>query len=191
MTPTGCHALYPAYPAVSIELATQGSPDQILRPQVAFSVDAPRSNPHYLNADWTEFQEKILSDPCESEKRQFVRVPANIKVGYRFISQGGAAPVPDTAFTGHTVNLGAGGLLLVGHVPDNDLIADLLMRRVSVVLDIHLPKAGHSIRALARVAWLEAIDPTNNTCPMGLTFKEITASDQDELFRFIINAVAG
>ena len=132
-----------------------------------------------------------MHDSCESEKRHFVRVPVDVKVDYRFVPSS-----PDLAslktgqtFHGHTGNVGAGGLLLVGEIPDNDLIADLLMRRVSLVVEIRLPE-HQPINALARVAWLEAIDPAGQTCSMGLTFREITTSAQDELFRFIIHAVS-
>jgi len=130
-----------------------------------------------------------VTEPCESEKRQFVRIPVDLRIDYRFIRQP-TSPGSDAVLAGHSGNIGAGGLLLVGQIPENDLIADLLMRRVIVALDIHLPGAEQPIRALSRVAWLEAIDPDRNACAMGLTFKEITVEAQDELFRFIINSVA-
>ena len=131
-----------------------------------------------------------MTDFPDSEKRQFVRIPVNVDVEYRFICQEDGAPISDQTFTGHTGNIGAGGFLLVGPVPAHDLISDLLMRRVVVVVTILLPD-HQPIQALARAAWLEAVDQAHQTCSMGLTFKEITLAAQDELFRFIINAVSG
>lgn len=131
-----------------------------------------------------------MSRLSESEKRQFVRVPVNVPVDYRFVRQDSDTPISVAMLNGHTINIGAGGLLLVGQIPDRDLIADLLMRKVVVALSIRLPRQ-QPIQALGRVAWVEAIDQTQMTCSIGLTFKEITAQSQDDLFRFIINAVSG
>ena len=124
-----------------------------------------------------------------SEKRQFVRVPVDIEVKYRFIGPSGVAPTPDATYSGKTGNVGAGGLLLVAQLPEAELIADLLMGKVAVALELFLPEHD-SISALSRVAWLETVDEQNNTCSIGLTFKEITASAQDALFRFVINSVS-
>ena len=130
-----------------------------------------------------------MTERCDSEKRQFVRVPVDLRVDYQFIDQ--SAPTgSEEVIHGHSANLGAGGLLLVGPVPDNGIIVDLLMRRVFVSLDIHLPGLKESIRTLARVAWVESIDVARKECSMGLMFKEITGESQDRLFRFIIDAVS-
>ena len=123
-----------------------------------------------------------------SEKRQFVRVPVDIEVKYRFIGPSGVAPTPETIYSGKTGNVGAGGLLLVAQLPEAALIADLLMGKVAVGLELFLPEHD-PIQALSRVAWLEALDETDNTCAMGLRFVEIASVAQDELFRFVINAV--
>ena len=128
-----------------------------------------------------------MSDFAESEKRQFVRVPLQVAINYRFIRQSGEKPVPGATYKGHTRNLGAGGLLLVAAIPDADMIAELLMQKVIIALELFLPD-HEPIGALARVAWLEAINEEQGTCSMGLSFKEITAAAQDDLFRFVINA---
>ena len=126
-----------------------------------------------------------MSDSPGCEKRQFVRVPVDVQVNYRFIRYDGQT---GDVFSGKTGNIGAGGLLLTAALPEADLIADLLMGKVSVWVELLLPEQ-EPIRAISHVAWLEALDETNNTCAMGLRFAEIAAVAQDELFRFVINAV--
>lgn len=132
-----------------------------------------------------------MSDFTEAEKRQFVRVPVEVPVDYRFISQTDPSEDQmDQVSQGHTQNVGAGGLLLVGAIPEPGLIADLLMQKVIVGLEVRLPE-HEPIRILSRVAWVEAIDEEKGTCSMGLRFKEIAAGDQDDLFRFVITSRMG
>jgi len=132
-----------------------------------------------------------MSDFATSEKRQFVRVPVDVEVKYRFIQpRSTGAPTEETTYSGKTGNIGAGGLLLVADLPEADLIADLLMGKIIVGLELYLPDHA-PIQALSRVAWLESVDEEKGTCAIGLSFKEITAADQDKLFRFVITSRMG
>ena len=99
--------------------------------------------------------------------------------------------VPDEYLEGETQNIGAGGILLVGPIPSMELVTDLLVQKVVVGVRIFLPGEDKPVEALARTAWLEAIDQEGNRCSLGLAFKEITSSAQDTLFRFIISSRMG
>ena len=127
----------------------------------------------------------------ESEKREFVRVGVAVPVKFRLISQSPEVTVPDDYIDGETANVGAGGILLVGPIPRGELITELLVQKVIVGVRIFLPGEGNPVEALARVAWLEAIDEEQNKCSLGLAFKEITSEAQDALFRFVIGSRLG
>ena len=127
----------------------------------------------------------------ESEKREFVRVGVSVPVKFRLIAQTPDVTVPDDYMDGETQNIGAGGMLLAGPIPRPDLITDLLVQKVVVGVRIYLPGEDEPVEALARVAWLEAIDQEDNRCSLGLSFKEITSEAQDVLFRFIISSRMG
>jgi hypothetical protein len=122
----------------------------------------------------------------EFEKREFVRVGSSVPVEYKFIALDAAVEVPDTLMKGETRNLGAGGILLAGTVPDPELISHLLMQKVALVVRIYLPDEPRPVQAIARVAWIEAVSQSDDTCCFGLCFREITSEAQNALFRFII-----
>lgn len=124
----------------------------------------------------------------ESEKREFVRVGMAVPVKYKFISQSPDVTPPEDFLEGETQNIGAGGILLVGPVPQSDLITELLIQKVVVGVRLFLPGEKTPVEAIARVAWLESIDEKEEKCSLGLSFKEITSEAQDTLFRFIINS---
>ena len=127
----------------------------------------------------------------ESEKREFVRVGVAVPVQYRLIPQVPDAKVSNDLLEGETQNIGAGGILLVGPIPDPSVVTDLLLQKVVVGVRIFLPGLDKPVEALARVAWLEAIDQDERRCSLGLSFKEITSDAQDILFRFIISSRMG
>ena len=127
----------------------------------------------------------------ESEKREFVRMGVAVPVKYRFIQATGDVTVPEDYFDGETRNVGAGGILLVGPILEPKLVTELLLQKVVVGVRIFLPGADEPVEALARVAWLEAIDQEDNMCSLGLSFKEITSAARDTLFRFIISSRLG
>ena len=127
----------------------------------------------------------------ESEKREFVRVGVAVPVTYRLISQSPDVTVSDEYLEGETLNIGAGGVLLVGPMPNAEVVTELLMQRVVVGVRIFLPGEEKPVEALARVAWLEAIDQETKRCSLGLAFKEITSDAQDTIFRFIIGSRMG
>jgi c-di-GMP-binding flagellar brake protein YcgR len=121
----------------------------------------------------------------ERERREYVRVRADVIVRYRYLSHDPAFPTTDT-FPGVTTNLSGGGLLLNAKVPQPDWIPGLLTERIFLGVEIDLPGQEEPVRALTRAAWVETIDAKTGECQMGLRFKEITRSDLDRVFRFVI-----
>jgi len=130
-----------------------------------------------------------MEDDARQEKRQFVRVSSSLPVRYRFLS---VEPEyrDDAVREGRTDNIGGGGLLLTGQVPSVDWITELLMEKILVAVTLELPGYDEPVQAIARVAWLEAIDQNTEICQLGLTFKEITNESRDRIFDFVIKAHA-
>jgi len=128
-----------------------------------------------------------MSEKARQEQRKFVRVESSLPVRYKFISSNPDFS-DDRVHEGRTDNIGAGGLLLAGQVPGVEWITELLMEKVLLAVTIDL--AGSKVKAIARVAWLEAIDQNTEVCQLGLTFKEITGENHDRILDFVIKAHA-
>ncbi len=128
-----------------------------------------------------------MGDNARREKRKFVRIDSALPVKYRFVS---TSPefLDERVHEGRTDNIGGGGMLLTGQVPEVDWITELLMEKILLALTIEL--AGSKVKAIAKVAWLEAIDQNTEVCQLGLTFKEITGEDRDKILDIVINAHA-
>ncbi len=129
-----------------------------------------------------------MEENPRQEQRQFVRVASSLPVKYRFVSSDPEYN-DERVREGLTDNVGGGGLLLTGLVPSVDWITELLMEKVVLAVTIGLPDASE-VQAIARVAWLEAIDQNTEVCQLGLTFKEITNDDRDRILNLVIKAHA-
>ena len=121
----------------------------------------------------------------ESERREFVRIKVDVPVRYKFLSK--SVETPEEVFEGTTGDLGGGGLLLVAKVPNPAWYVDLLTQRIVVGINVLLPSSQEPVKALCRVAWLEASD-TPSKVAMGLKFKEISRDSLDEIFKYVIKA---
>ncbi len=129
----------------------------------------------------------LISRSFDPERREFVRVRADLHVKYKFLSQD-ASFVSDEVFEGTTSNISGAGILLVGQMPNSDWITGLLMERIVVGINLFLPGDPEPVKALTRTAWIEALDERAQRCSMGLRFKEITKEHLDKLFKFVIRA---
>jgi c-di-GMP-binding flagellar brake protein YcgR len=128
-----------------------------------------------------------MSSGFDSERRDFVRIKVALSVRYKFLSRDVAfATQADEIFEGSTSNVSGGGLLLKARVPDLQWLAPLLMERIVIGLNIHLPHDEAPVKALTRVAWIEAIEEGTQKCLLGLRFKEVSQDDQDRILQYII-----
>jgi len=129
----------------------------------------------------------LISRSFDPERREFVRVRAELPVKYKFLSQD-MTVLSDEVFEGSTSNVSGGGLLLVGQMPNSDWITGLLMERIVVGVNIFLPGDSDPVKALTRAAWIEALDERVQRCTLGLRFREITKEHVDRIFKFVIRA---
>jgi c-di-GMP-binding flagellar brake protein YcgR len=127
----------------------------------------------------------LVSRSFDPERREFVRVRAELPVKYKFLSQDPNFN-SDEVFNGTTSNIAGGGLLLTGPMPNADWITGLLMERIVVGVNLFLPGTEEPVKALTRTAWIEALDDRAGRCALGLRFKEITKEHLDRLFKFVI-----
>ncbi len=122
----------------------------------------------------------------ERERREYVRVKAEVPVRYRFLSH--AADFEATDYTnGTTSDVSGGGVLMEVMVPDADWIPGLLTERIFLGIELDLPGEDEPVRALTRAAWVQAeVQGNGDSCLMGLRFKEITREDLDRVFKYVI-----
>src|SRR5207237_3337278 len=97
-----------------------------------------------------------MTERYESERREFVRVKIDIPVRYKFLSK--SVQVPDDVFLGSTGDLGGGGVLLLGRIPDPAWYVGLLTQQIVIGVNLQLPGIADPIKALCRVAWIEATE---------------------------------
>ena len=122
-----------------------------------------------------------------TEKREFVRIQTDIPIRYKFLSK--TVEVKEgQIFEGSTSNLSSSGLLLVGKIPSVSWIPALLMEEIIIGLNLLLPSLDAPIKALSKVAWVEAFTKGSERCAMGIKFKDIAKSHQDEILKYIIKA---
>ena len=126
----------------------------------------------------------------DTERREFVRIRVALQIRYAFVGADGTR-LPPGISEGASTNLSAGGLLLSGKLHEPAWAADLLSQKMAVAVSILLPTEAEPVKALARTAWIETIDPATRRCNMGLAFKEIPREDQDRIFRFVIKSQLG
>lgn len=127
-----------------------------------------------------------MPERYESERREFVRIKMDVPVRYKFLSK--SVEVGDAVYAGTTGDLGGGGLLVVGKIPDAAWYVGLLTQKIVVGVNIQLPQAMEPIKALCRVSWIEATESESGRVAMGLKFKEIARDSLDEIFKFVIKA---
>lgn len=123
----------------------------------------------------------------DSERREFIRVRTQLDIRYKLISLT-SKHCDGAIYEGVSQNLGGGGLLLVGRIPSGEVVLDLLLQRIAIGINLFLSAGEPPVKALTRVAWVEAPPDGGERCRIGLQFKEITKEDQDRILRFIIKA---
>ncbi|MFC1587416.1 PilZ domain-containing protein [Planctomycetota bacterium] len=127
-----------------------------------------------------------MYDEAEGEHREFVRIRVEIPVRYKFVTKlEDNVTATERIFEGFTRNISAGGFLLVGRIPNTDYLAKLLTEQIVIGVNMNLPSYG-VIKALVRVAWVEAFKEDSKTIRMGCMFKEVNRDAADEIFKFVI-----
>ncbi|MHC4548906.1 MAG: PilZ domain-containing protein [Planctomycetota bacterium] len=122
------------------------------------------------------------------ERRQFIRLPLAVPVRYKFLSREMRGEDMDTVHEGISQNIGAGGLLLRGKLPDSSWLSKLLTRKMYIGVNVMLPNYERPVKALTRVIWASSVQSETGLLVMGLEFQEITNKDRDLITQYIIRA---
>jgi hypothetical protein len=129
-----------------------------------------------------------MTTSFDFERRQFIRLPLAVPVRYKFLSREMATKDMEVVHEGMTQNIGAGGLLLRGKLPDPAWLSKLLTRKMYVGLNVMLPNAERPVKALSRVIWCSSIQDDQGHVVMGLEYQEIANKDRDLITQYIIRA---
>jgi len=124
--------------------------------------------------------------PSESERRDYPRLKRNLPLRYKFVSSSVQDPAMDRVNDGATQNISLGGLLLLGPVPKLDWLKDLLIGRISIGVNIHLPGQPAPMKFLTRVSWIEAVDQEAISMRMGLRIIDIPSEHRKLLSDFLL-----
>jgi c-di-GMP-binding flagellar brake protein YcgR len=127
-----------------------------------------------------------MPERYESERREFVRIKIDVPIRYKFLSK--SIEVTEEIYEGTTGDLGGGGILMMGRIPNPGWYVGLLTQQIVVGVNLLLPMAAEPIKALCRVAWIESTEGEAGRVAMGLKFKEISRDSLDEIFKFVIKA---
>ena len=129
-----------------------------------------------------------MTTTFDFEKRQFIRLPMAVPVRYKYLSREMRGQEMETVHEGLSQNVGAGGLLLRGKIPEANWLSKLLTRKMFVGINVMLPSSDRPVKALCRVIWCSAIEDDKNVVVMGLEFQEVTNKDRDLITQYIIRA---
>lgn len=122
------------------------------------------------------------------ERRQFIRLPLAVPVRYKFLSREMRGEDMATIHEGVSQNIGAGGLLLRGKLPNPAWLSKLLTRKMFVGVNLILPNADRPVKALSHAIWASSLEGDGGQIVMGLEFQEITNKDCDLITQYIIRA---
>jgi hypothetical protein len=129
-----------------------------------------------------------MTTSFDFERRQFIRLPLAVPIRYKFLSREMASKDMEVVYEGMSQNIGAGGLLLRGKLPDAAWLSKLLTRKMYIGINIMLPNAERPVKALSRVIWSSSVQDDQGHVVMGLEFQEITNKDRDLITQYIIRA---
>ena len=121
----------------------------------------------------------------QTQRRTYDRLAARLPVQYKFISVEGR-PIGEEFYHGETRDISSSGLLLVGPIPDQISLRQLLKEKITIWMLIEIGEEQPSVQALARVAWLQSDKESAENCVLGLEFTQITTANVDKIYAMMV-----
>lgn len=122
-----------------------------------------------------------------SERRRYARIvpPKALKVKYSFIQ---CSEPKRSSGDALSKSLSCGGLFLELPYLEPAVVDELLRGEKKLSMEIELPNAAKSIKALGEVAWMEG-KKNGERCfyGAGVSFIKIDENDRDEIINYIID----
>jgi c-di-GMP-binding flagellar brake protein YcgR len=122
-----------------------------------------------------------------SGRKDYVKVSVDVPVRYKFLSK--TVEVKDQdVHEGHTNNISGSGLMLVAKTPDGETLTGLLSNEILAGLNILLPSQNEAIKALAKLAFVEAMPEMPGKCGLSFRFLDLPKDASDVILRYTIRA---
>ncbi len=129
----------------------------------------------------------------ESERRRYIRLRPKepISVRFKVIEESRKRKVA-AADRAKTRSVSAGGMFLEIPLLEPKMLEGLLRGTHILSLEIDIPNAPHSIKALARVIWVEGEKGVkSDRYGVGLSFLGIREDDRDKIMNYVIDTYSG
>jgi len=121
-------------------------------------------------------------DPRQ-ERRRYIRLKSVFPVQFQILSLDEAKSLSG-CLQGFTSNISKGGICLQANNLIPALAEPLDKRRARLSLDIQMPLTGRSVRAMARIAWMQSVAGCPNSYLIGLSYEKIDPLQNSRLIRY-------
>ena len=122
-----------------------------------------------------------------SGRKDYVKISVDVSVRYKFLSK--TIEVKDKeVHEGHTNNISGSGLMLIVKIPDGETLNGLLTNEIMAGLNILLPSQDEAIKALAKLAFIEALPEMPGKCGLSLRFLDMPKESSDQILRYTIRS---
>lgn len=119
----------------------------------------------------------------QQERRKYIRLNSVFPVQFQILSLDEAKSLSG-CLQGFTSNISKGGICLQANNLISSLAGPLEKRKARLSLDIQMPLTGKSVRAMARVAWIQKVAGCPNSYLIGLSYEKIDPLLNSRLMRY-------
>ncbi len=123
-------------------------------------------------------------DLPSNERRRYLRIDSVLPVAFHILSPDGLSSVSGN-LQGFTCNIGIGGICL----EINNLNAELSMlvkgKQAVISLDIEVPFSDNSVKAEARLSWVQELSQSQGKYLLGLSYSKISGKENSRLIHYV------
>lgn len=120
---------------------------------------------------------------AQQERRQYIRLDSVFPVEFQILSPDRESSLSG-CLQGFTNNVGKGGICLAVNNLVPALAETLKERKSLITLQIQMPLAARSVKATAKVAWIESVSNCPNSYLIGLAYENIDPVANSRLMRY-------
>ncbi|MBL7151587.1 MAG: hypothetical protein ISS32_01180 [Candidatus Omnitrophica bacterium] len=120
---------------------------------------------------------------ARQERRQYIRLDSVFPVQFQILSLDRERSLSG-CLQGFTNNVGKGGICLAVNNLTPALSEPLKERKAVIALEIQMPMAARSVKATAKVAWIESVSDCPNSYLIGLSYEKIDPVANSRLMRY-------
>jgi hypothetical protein len=124
-----------------------------------------------------------MSKRLEQEQRKYIRLDSIFPVQFRLISADGKQFLSDW-LQGFTNNVSKGGICLSVNYLNPEFAKLIKERLIKFALEIEIPLKKNPVDALARVAWIDNLNPPSDKYIIGLSYENIDPLQNNRIMRY-------